>query len=287
MTRISLTHRTDLAARQACLFDLHADYGIAYLVERDGRQGLFVNDVLWYAWPKRTDARSMKIKWLDRDRVILDLGGRETAILSAEAGALFDFDYVYWLVVSARRIFVGYSEEELFCFHSEDEPEYYGLCAFSHEGVFEFGLRTLLEETKCQTGPDEIHAAYAHGERLIFPAMLEKFIRILDIEEPRLEMIAPQPPLGSLRVMWGDDKTALAISGLRRTDRPVTSDTYQLAAIDLVNRTTRKLDFAPLESDLVSAGFRIDVLDFQPSASGRIIATDGALAAFVDMVVSS
>ena len=88
MTRISLTHRTDLAARQACLFDLRADHGVASLVERDGRQGLFVNDVLCYAWPKRTDARSMAIKWLDRDRVILYLGERESAILSGEAGSI-------------------------------------------------------------------------------------------------------------------------------------------------------------------------------------------------------
>jgi hypothetical protein len=56
-----------------------------------------------------------------------------------------------------------------------------------------------------------------------------------------------------------------------------------LAVFDLVAETSVKQDFAPVEKELITAGFKMDTLKFQPSSTGKIIVNDGQKAAFLEL----
>ncbi|MGP0060365.1 MAG: hypothetical protein ACLPID_13865 [Beijerinckiaceae bacterium] len=281
---IKLAHCTDIASRHAKLFDLHADYGLAYLVEEDDRQDLFVNDELWCAWRKQFDVRSMLLKWLDRNRVILYLGNRTTSIISSESQVEFNFGPAEKIYVSQSHIFVGFGDEDIFGPSSVDAPEYFGLCVFSHDGIFEFGLRTYLEVYRCDDWPAQIYAAYTYEDRLIFQAMVEDRLHILDVAKPHMHNALISYHLSPRSVMCGNDRRAFAISDFRLSSGSYPKDPpVELATIDLVTETVTKRDFAPFEAELINAGFDMKKFAFQPNSTGRIIVTDGAQAALLEI----
>jgi len=282
--QINLSRFTDLAARDAQLFDLHEDFGVTHLVEEDDRQSLFINDEWWGVWGKRADLRSMHLKWLDRDRVILHRGHRETAILTAAAGGQFAFGPVERLYVSKSYIFVGYGDESVFGAETIDDPASQAVSAYSHEGLFKVGLRTFYERNPALDVPFGIATGYTHDDRLIFEGLVENFIRILDVERPQLDILPTALNLGWGSVVSGNSKRAYAIRDLRwPSDTRARDPFFELIAIDLVAPTATKHDHAPLEADLIDAGFDMHTIKFQQNATGRIIVTDGAKAALLEI----
>jgi hypothetical protein len=276
-----LSHPVDLASRAATLFDLHEDYGLAYLVERDGQQRLFVNDELWGAWDKQFGELSMLLKWLDRSRAILRLANGRTAIISAETQVQFDFGPAIRLYVSPNHIFVGYREEDVFGFASDDDPESYAVCAYAHDGQFEFGLRSYFQARhRLQECPIEVNAAYTCGDRLYFHADVDHCIRIFDVATEQLKSVPLPSALVTVPAFWGDDRRAYLIEEPRAD---VSKSRFRLISIDLIAETAAEQDFSALAREISAFGFDKDKFTFRQNSHGRIIVTDGRQAALLEI----
>jgi hypothetical protein len=50
--KIQVTNVTELPASDLVCFDLHEEFGLAYLVEKDGAATLFLNEKQCWFWPK-------------------------------------------------------------------------------------------------------------------------------------------------------------------------------------------------------------------------------------------
>lgn len=276
-----LSHPVDLASRAAVRFDLHEDYGLTHLVERDGRQGLFVNDELWVAWDKQADARFMLLKWLDRNRVILHLANRMTAIISSETQVQFDFGPAAKLYVSPNHIFVGYDEEDVWTYVSEDDPESYAVCAYSHDGWFECGLRSYFQARHWREDcPIEVNAGYTCEDRFYFHADVDDCIRIFDVATGEVKSVRLPSPFVAVPALWGDDRQAYLIDKLR-VDKP--PQHFRLIAIDLIAGKAAEQGFSALARDISAFGFDEDTFTFRQNSYGRIIVTDGRQAALLDI----
>jgi hypothetical protein len=83
--RILLTHFVELASRKVRTFDLHEDFGLAYLVEDCETVRLYLAEKECCSWERRDYLYLHHIRWFGKREVIAwCAAGWETAIISKD-----------------------------------------------------------------------------------------------------------------------------------------------------------------------------------------------------------
>jgi len=119
-------------------FDLHEDFGLAYLVEDGQTTTLYLNDRRCQSWPNGVYPEIFQIKWFDQEHVIMERAKTSGAIISTESLEEVELGLIYGLLLSQGYIFVTYTEEAGYS-SREGELERNFLSVFSRDGRFEFG----------------------------------------------------------------------------------------------------------------------------------------------------
>lgn len=263
-------------------FDLHADFGLAYLVEDRQAVTLYLNDRRCRSWPNGDYPDIFQVKWFDRDHVIMETIEASAAIISAESWEEIQLGWIYGLLLSRDYIFVTYTEESLYSSRG-GELEGNFLSVFSRDGRFEFGLRELLDKDRDAHRFDEISAGYTFNNYIVFIAFDTDFLWILDAATRAYRKVPVSFSTVAIDVLTGDEKKAYAIFDNRKLlshhpDWPM----FELAVFDLVAATSAKEDFGPVETALAAAGFEVRAIKLQPSSTGKIIVSDNEKAAFLE-----
>jgi hypothetical protein len=263
-------------------FDLHEEFGMAFLVEAGGRVTLYLNKIACRSWLKQEHPHIKNIKWVDFNSVILYYDEGVVAIVSRESWNNIRLGVVYRLFVSNSYIFVSHDEESFFrSWASELESNI--LSVFALDGHLELGLRELLDKDRDSDELYEINAAYTYDDHIVFIGYDSQFVWILGVPQRNWKKVPFGFSMVGIRVLTGDDKTAYAIFDHRNLlrhdpDRPP----FELAVFDLVAETAWMQDFALVESALTAAGFSMSEIKLQPSSTGKIIVSDTKKAALLE-----
>jgi hypothetical protein len=289
MMKIRVTNVTDLTSRQARCFDLHEDFGLATLVEKNGRTTLYLNNQECRSWRQADHPNFWDVRWLEPNKVIAWVDdGFEAVIISTESWRKLAIGPPDDLFVSKSYIFVGYhipTQEST----DAESPHFMGepIVAFTQDGDYVTGIsKFVLKAT--QPSIEELSAAYILNECLIFIAHRDQLIFRFDPARMELSYFPAACPVTfsivNAKVFAGDDKQAYAIFDNRvllsdHPERPA----FEFAIFDLVAKTGSKVDFASIEEALVASGFNMKEIKFQPNSIGRIIVSDTTKAGLLEV----
>lgn len=271
--RIELRSLTDLATRRATVFDLHEEFGLAYLVEDDETMTLYLNDLRCRSWSREDHPFIHAIRWFSEHQVIAWLVEFQAAVISTDNWDLLSIGRPEKILLSNNHMFVGYGDEITIGARRE-ELEFNVVAAFSRDGQFEFGLGDFFSKDNYRGTIIELNAGYTFGERMIFNAYLADYLWILDPRSKICKRFRVPFETTLIDVLSGDDKHAVAILNY--------SAPFELAIFDLASETSAKQDFAALEAALTAAGFAMREIKFQPNSTGRIIVSDSKKAALLE-----
>ncbi|MGB6177617.1 MAG: hypothetical protein WBF43_15085 [Methylocella sp.] len=285
--RINLKNITGIAAPKVEQFDLHEEFGVAYLVEAGERVTLFLNQIACRSWLKREHPHIENIKWFDFNSVILYYDGIGAAIVSMEIWNNIRLYAVYKLFVSNSYIFVSHDEESLYSFR-RGELERNIISVFLRDGTFELGIGEIMDKDRDSWQFDELEAGYTFDDKFAFIAYASELFWVLDVSKRSwTKFLVPFETVG-IRVLTGDDKTAYAIFDHRNLLRHYPDlPPLELAVFDLVTKTAWMQGFAPVENALIAAGFSVSEIKLQPSSTGKIIVSDGKKAALLEFTDSA
>jgi hypothetical protein len=264
-------------------FDLHEEFGVAYLVEMGERVTLYLNSIPYRSWLKQEHPRIEKIKWFDSNYVIVYFDGIGAAIVSSEGWNNVRLGFIDKLFISKSYIFISYDDQSFFG-SRPDELESNIISVFSRDGHLKFGLRELSDKARDSDRLYEIVAAYTYADGIVFIGYDSEFVWTLDVDQRTWKKVRFQFGVVGIRVLTGDNKTAYAIFDHRWSrdlypDRPQ----FELAIFDLVSETSSKQDFAPVEAALTAAGFKMSEIKLRPNATGKIIVSDSKKAALLEL----
>jgi hypothetical protein len=277
--RIEVKKLTDPGPSRVTYFDLHEDFGLAYLVEKKGEVTLYLNDAKCRSWAKEEHPNIWAVKWFCREQVLLYPVTTSAAIVSARSWAEIELAWPYEMILSRDRIFVYYTEEAFFR-SAPDDLDGSIMCVFTRDGKIEFGLRALLGQDR---GLFEIAAAYTFDEHAVFVGSDSNCVWILDAAKRTYGKSRASFSLIGIHGLTGDVKNAYAIYDNRRLIQSYPElSLFELAVFDLVSETSSKQDFAPVEAALTAAGFAMSEIKFQPNSTGKIIVSDANKAALLE-----
>ena len=280
--QIKLTNITGIASLNVEHFDLHEEFGFASIFEMEETVALNLNGAVVRSWPKGAQPEIWWLKWFDSDHVVFALHGPEVAIVSAESWERHHLGYLSELYLSPKYMFATYGDEAFYS-SRPNEVESNIISIFLRDGTFELGIRELMDKDRDAWKFEEVTAGYTFKDNFNFVASDSPLLWILNVSEWSWRKFPAPVSLSSADVLSGDDKTAYAIFDHRRMlsvhpDRPP----FELAVFDLLSETSSKQDFAPVETELLAAGFEMSEIKFQPSSTGKIIVSDGKKAALLE-----
>ncbi|HEY4846947.1 MAG TPA: hypothetical protein VIH87_03920 [Methylocella sp.] len=278
--QIKLKNITGIASPKVEHFDLHEDFGVAYLVEAGERVTLTLNQIACRSWLKQEHPHIVNIKWFDFNSVILYYDGIGAAIVSVANWHNIRLGVVYKLFVSNSYIFVSHDEESLYR-SRPDELESNIISVFVRDGTFELGIRDLMDKDRDSWEFSELEAGYIFDNKFAFIAYASELFWVLDVSKRSWKKFPVPVALWSADVLSGDAEKAYGIFDNRwnhNHDRPP----FELAVFDLVAETAWMQEFAPVGSALIAAGFSLSEIKFQPSSTGKIIVSDGKKAALLE-----
>jgi hypothetical protein len=282
--RVALKNLTEIASRHIKCFDLHEEFGLAYLVDEDDTATLYLNDRECRSWLKGDYPYLEHVRWFGQNAVIAWYRDQwEAVIISDKTWKKLTIGSPHCLLLSENYIFVSYYEEGV---RSPSDLLYlhHVVCAFTREGAFKLGLEDLMTANNFRDSFIEIEAGYAFDDHLVFvTCCLPDGIWILNVPEKRLRRILVPFSTVALAVVTGNAKKAYAIYDNRpllyyHKDLPA----FEFAVFDLKSETSSKEDFAVIEKPLIEADFETSALNFQANSTGKIIATDGVKAALLE-----
>jgi hypothetical protein len=267
--QLKLTNITGIASPEVEHFDLHEEFGVAYLVEAGERVTLTLSQIACRSWLKKDHPHIVNIKWFDVNSVILYYDGIGAAIVSMESWDNIRLCAVYKLFVSNSYIFVSHDEESLYR-HRPGELESSIISVFLRDGTFELGIGELMDKDRDSWQFDELEAGYIFDNKFAFIAYSSELFWVLDVSKRSWTKFPVPFETVGIRVLAGDDKTAYAIFDHRNLLRHYPDlPPFELAVFDLVSETSYKQDFAPVEAALTAAGFEMTEIKFQPSSTGK------------------
>jgi len=145
--QVKLKNITGIASPKVEQFDLHEEFGVAYLLEAGEKVTLSLNHLACRSWLKQEHPHIKRIKWFDFNTVILYYDEYGGAIVSAESWNKIRLGAIDKLFVSNSYIFASYDEESFFrSWASELESNI--LSVFARDGRLELGLRELLDKDR-------------------------------------------------------------------------------------------------------------------------------------------
>jgi hypothetical protein len=280
--QINLKNITGIASLNVEYFDLHEEFGVAYLEEVGENVTLYLNQIACRTWLKQEHPHIRNIKWFDVNSVILYYDEGVVAIVSVECWNNIRLGAVYRLFVSTSYMFVAHDEESLHLSRPND-LESNIVSIFSRDGAFELGIGDLMDKDHDSWEFSEVEAGYIFDDKFAFIAYASELFWVLDVSKRSWRKFPVPFETVGIKVLTGDDKTAYAIfdhRGLLNAypDLPP----LELAVFDLLSGTSSKQDIAPVETELIAAGFAMSVIKFQPNSTGRIIVSDGKQAALLE-----
>jgi len=143
--QVKLKNITGIASPKVEQFDLHEEFGVAYLEEVGERVTLTLNQTAFRSWLKQEHPHIVNIKWFYFNTVILYYDGIGAAIVSRESWNNIRLGAVDKLFVSNSYIFVSYDEESLYG-SRPGELESNIMSVFLRDGTFEFGIGELMDK---------------------------------------------------------------------------------------------------------------------------------------------
>lgn len=261
-------------------FDLHDEFGLASLVERDENVWLELNGTVIRSWPKGEQPEIWWLKWFDASHVIFKLHGPQIAIVSAQSFEPHELGFVGQLYLSSHFMIATYGEEQFYGSRPGD-LESQAISVFSHNGRFEFGVRSLMDKDPESWEIDEVEAGYVFEGKFVFIAYRSELLWILNIEEKSWSKFPTQHSLWGVHLLSGDDEKAYGILD-NRWDKERTGPPLELVTIDLLAGKDSMHDFMPVENILIAAGFAMREIKFQPNSTGRIIVSDSKQAGLLE-----
>lgn len=280
--RIKLSNMTGIASPKVEHFDLHEEFGVACLVEAGERVTLTLNQIACRSWLKQEHPHIVNIKWFDVNSVILYYDGIGAAIVSVENWLNIRLCAAYKLFVSNRYILVAHDEQSLYNFRS-GELEGNIISVFLRDGTFELGIGELMDKDRDSWQFDELEAGYIFDDKFAFIAYASELFWVLDVSKRSWRKFPVPFETVGIKVLTGDDKSAYAIFDHRNLLRHYPDlPPFELAVFDLLSETSTKQDFAPVETELMTSGFEMSEIKLQPSSTGKIIVSDGKLAALLE-----
>lgn len=280
--RLRVSCLTEFAVTNVRSIDLHEEFGLARLVEEDGKVVAYLNNFAISSWTKERYSSIDCIKWFRREQIIAYPVERTVAIVSAECCRHIEAGWPYKLFLSRNNILVCYTEEQFFSY-SDDDLEGNILSIISFEGALTLRLRELLDRDPDANNLIEVEAGYTFNDNFVFVAYDSDRLWILDAAMRTYKKVPALFSMVGINVLTGDAKMAYAIFDHRNLiqhypDRPP----FELAVFDLVAETAAKQSFVPVEAALIAAGFDMSEIAFQPNATGRIIVSDKKQAALLE-----
>lgn len=280
--QVHLKNLTTFDASRVKYFDLHEEFGFASIIEMDDAVALDLNGAVIRSWPKGDQPQIWSLKWFDAGHVVLDLHGPEVANVSAETWERRDLGYLSELYLSRNFMLATYGDEEFYRSRS-GELEGNIISVFSHNGAFELGIREVMDKDRDSWEFEQVTAGYTFKDEFRFIAWDSPLLWILNVSERSWRKVPGPFSFGSIAVLCGNDAKAYGIFDHRYIKGHFPeSPLFELAVFDLVAETSWGEDFTPVESALIAAGFSMSEIKLQPSATGKIIVSDGKKAAFLE-----
>ncbi|MGB6176892.1 MAG: hypothetical protein WBF43_11295 [Methylocella sp.] len=281
--KFALKCATEIASRHIKCFDLHEEFGLAYLAEHGDTITLYLNDRASRSWLKGDYPYLEHVRWFEPDAVIAWYRDEvEAVVISDKSWRKFAIGSPHHLLLSKNYIFVSYYEEGV---RSPSDLLYlhHVVCAFTREGAFALGLEDVMTPSGFRDFFIEIEAGYTLDDLLAFITCNPDCIWILDVPQKHLRRIAVPFSTVAVRVMSGDDKMAFGIFDHRGILYAYPNlPAFELAVFDLESEISSKQDFATIEKPLMDAGFQMSGIQFQSNSTGKIIVSDGVKAAFLE-----
>lgn len=281
--QVKLKNITGIASPQVAQFDLHEEFGAACLVEGGEKVTLTLNQIACRSWMKQEHPHIRSIKWFDVNSVILYYDEGIVAIVSLECWNNIRLGVLYRLFVSTSYIFVAHDEESLHLSRPND-LESNIVSIFSRDGTFELGIGDLMDKDRDSWEFSEVEAGYIFDDKFAFIVYASELFWVLDVPKRSWRKFPVPFETVGISVLTGDDKTAYAIFDHRNLVRNYPDlPPFELAVFDLVSETSSKQDFAPIQTELMTSGFEMSEIKFQPNSTGRIIVSDGKKAALLEL----
>jgi len=278
--QIKFKNITGIASPNVEYFDLHEEFGVAYLEEVGENVTLYLNQIACRSWLKQEHPHIRNIKWFDVKSVILYYDEGVVAIVSVECWNNIRLGAVYRLFVSTSYMFVAHDEESLHLSRPND-LESNIVSIFSRDGAFELGIGDLMDKDRDSWEFSEVEAGYIFDDKFAFIVYASELFWVLDASKRSWRKFPVPVALWSTHVLSGDAEKAYGVFD-NRWDRNHARPPFELAVFDLVAETAWMQDFAPVENALIAAGFSISEIKFQPSSTGKIIVSDGKQAALLE-----
>jgi len=280
--QVKLENITGIASPQVAQFDLHEEFGATCLVEAGERVTLFLNQIACRSWLKQEHPHIVNIKWFDFNSVILYYDGIGAAIVSVDNWHNIRLYAAYKLFISTSYSLVAHDEESLYG-SRPGELESNIISVFLRDGTLELGIGEFMEKDRDSWQFNDLEAGYTYDDHIVFICYVSHFVWTLDVPQRTWKKVPFAFEMTGIDVLSGDDKTAYAIFDHRRLlsvypDRPP----FELAVFDLLSETSSKQDFALIETELMTFGFEMSEIKFQPSSTGKIIVSDGKKAALLE-----
>jgi hypothetical protein len=118
---------------------------------------------------------------------------------------------------------------------------------------------------------------------LIFVTSAPSWLWDLDTQRLILKRVFIPFSTVALLALAGDEKKAFGILDNRSLQSYYPDLVpFEFAVFDLQAETATRQDFAPIEKELVTSGFKMETLKLQPSSTGKVIVSDGEKAAFLE-----
>jgi hypothetical protein len=273
MLRVELKTLIELQHPGVKVFDLHEEFGLACLVKEEETTTLFLNELRCRSWSREDHPYIHAIRWFGEHHVIAWLVEFQAALISVDNWNLLSIGRPDKILLSNSHIFVGYGDE--FTERaSPEEIEFNVVAAFSRDGVFQFGLHDIFSKDNYKGTIIELNAGYTFGDRIIFNAYSADYLWSVDPHSKNYTRFHVPFETTLIDVLSGDDKQAFAVLNYRAP--------FELAVFDFLSETSSKQDFAPVEAALISAGFTMSEVKFQPNSTGRIIVSDSKKAALIE-----